>query len=63
MNTAIEVDEYCEECGKTNSFILTSKYILVRKRKSIEYLIEEYCKECGSDQSWFGEFHLEWLER
>jgi hypothetical protein len=58
---AIEVEEYCEECGKTNSFLLTPKYILVSKKASMEYLIEEACKECGLENSWFGEFQREWV--
>ena len=61
MVATIEVDEYCVECGKTNSFLLIKKYILVSKKKSIEYLIEEVCKDCGSENSWFGEFQREWI--
>ena len=64
MNTVIEIDENCWECGKIHSFLLMPKYIIQKTETSIEYLIDDVdavCRECGSENSWFGEFQLAWV--
>lgn len=64
MNTVVEIDENCEDCGKTHSFLLTPNYIINTTDTSIEYLIEDVdavCVECGTENAWFGEFQLAWI--
>jgi hypothetical protein len=55
------VDEQCEECGVTQSFKLTPRYVIISTDTSLQYLIEKNCTDCGHSNCWFGEFQLEWI--